>query len=114
MMAKKPISVPVLETKHWKWIVDWALERCAENIARSESEIIRHTHFVDEPNCTQYALERPRQEAIDSERAFLSQYRKIHEALCKIKSNVMESSAEEFARQIAGTMNAQQEKEIKE
>ncbi len=95
-----------LELKHWRWIIDWSLEKCTEQIEQAEAEIARHTTLLNlegkrfslyNEAVIQFGGSEPRNERIAKLEKFLGQYRLIHTALSEFQRKVRDKSNEQFA-----------------
>lgn len=98
----KPKEPPKLSSKHATWIVDWALEACAQHIERVEDQIVRHTALLDEPVCSKWPLEcrKSRRQIIAELRDFLREYRDVHGVLLLLRDVASERNMQEFAQEM--------------
>ena len=104
-------ELPVLEIRHYEWMFSHVQEHFVDEIARLELEQIRHQQNMDVVLYDKTIGQRcgssvsladvrvSRQEKITRNDESLAQYRKIVEFCVKVRTRVMNVSAEQAARQ---------------
>lgn len=97
-----PDTLPKLETKHVAWIFQAAGEAFEKHVEEAEMEIIRHTHFAQEPICRTGPVQRTREEKIKSARDSLESYRMLVQFCHLMRMRAAEQSATEFAKAFKG------------
>lgn len=95
-----------LDSRHVRWIIDWALEKCSEHIAEYEALIMRHQYWLEQEGQLsvekdKHALNRLRSEVIASLQSFLTEYHHVYHHLKLAKARVSTHEAEVFAQGIA-------------
>jgi molecular chaperone GrpE (heat shock protein) len=98
-----PVKEPPLadlDLRHWSWVIDWALERCTENIKQNELEIIRHQNSASEERVKVHGGSEPRAKVLERLNQYGSDYHRIHRYLSKVKTDIMTANSEQFAKDI--------------
>lgn len=90
-----------MELKHYVWIFQQSAQHFADEVKRIESDIMRHTHFSDEPIAVPHVAHSPSRKAeIKRLRDSLKEYREIVAFCSKMREDLADASAEEFAKQM--------------
>jgi hypothetical protein len=105
---KKFVAPPPLELKHLIWILDWALEHCAESIEKAELDRTRHIANQEEWACTRWGYKERTQQLVQLD-SVLVERRKIYAWLVGAKEQATNASAGEFARDIAAMFMARKQ-----
>jgi hypothetical protein len=90
-------DIPALETHHFQWIFDAAIEHFAEKIRSCELSLVRHRAFLDAPACERFHGSKSRDELIEHENRYLQQYRAIHAFCCQARDRCVQGEAKQFA-----------------